>query len=468
MTAPDAAPVAPGTAPTAPGRRRLTVLVAALTAVVVVVVAAVLVLTRGSGTAAADPVAATVPVALSAGHVPDGTTIGVLVTLGTDEAEGAGWNQAAQGAAVAAHRFTLGGTSVALATEDDRGTADGARAAVQRLAGRGVAGIVVATAGSHVEGALEAAAAAGVPLVLPYAPAGSADGAWSTAPDDAHVAAALTDALDEAARPLLVDAGGAPAGVPVPDTLTLRPGDDVAALAEEVARRTGGAATSAGAAASADAQPDDGAAPSPTPVADPNDAVLVSGPPTQQAAVVQTLQAAGVAVPVVLTPEATSPAFAAALRERGGAVSSDLVTVGAAWDDAVALRTDATGRAMSAFLGGVRVLAEDAQATNLTADQPFAAVAGAADSRSHDAVVALVRAVSAARDDDPARVAEALGTLTLSAADGIAGPELDLTRPAALTGDVAPLHASAQELGLRPRPADGAARLTWFAAPETP
>ncbi len=55
---------------------------------------------------------------------------------------------------------------------------------------------------------------------------------------------------------------------------------------------------------------------------------------------------------------------------------------------------------MSAFPGGVRVLADDADAKNLTGDRSFASVAPVADARSHDAVVALVTAVGSARSTD--------------------------------------------------------------------
>ncbi|WP_179950969.1 ABC transporter substrate-binding protein [Xylanimonas oleitrophica] len=437
-----------------PGPRRLVLLAAAGAVVLAALVTGVLLLVRG-GSSASDAAAATVPVALTAPGAPAGTTIGVVVTLGSDESQGAGWNRAAQGAAVAAHRFGLGGTDVTLLTLDDQGTVEGGRAAVQRLVDRGASGVVLATSGDHVQGALEASAAAGVPVVMPYAD-GEAAGAdvWSTAPDEEQVAEALADALGGAERPLLVDAGGSvPAALPTAGSLAFRPGDDVTSLGQEVARLTG----------AAPAAPEDqtqGEAGGAT-----FDAVVVAGPPTQQAVVVQALQAADVTARVVLTPEATSPAFAGALQERGGAVSSELVTVGADWDDAVALRQDAAGRAMSAFLGAVRLLAEEPAATNLTEDVPFAEVAGAADSRSHDAVVALVRAVAAAESTDPGKVADALGGLRLSARDGVAGPALDLTRRAVLDGEVRPLHASAQDLGLRPAAQDGTVRTVWFPAP---
>lgn len=428
-------------------------------AVVVVAVAAVIALSvflfRPADAAIGDPVEASVPVALSAANVPADTRLGVVVTLGSGD--GASWKDAAQGAAVAAHRFSLSGTPIALSTADDRGTPEGARNAVEKLIAQGVAGIIVATDGPQVDGALEAAAKAGVPVLLPYYSGKiDADAAtWRTAPTAAQLSKALNSALAGSKRPLLIDAGGgAPGSVDVAASVSFKPGNDPEAMAADVARRTGVAEP-----AKADGTP--GRAP----VADPADAVLLSGTPTQQATVVHALQSANVTVPIVLTPAATSPAFAAGLAQAGGTVSGRLSTVGADAGDAAALRPDASGRAMSGFLAGLRVLAQDKNAKNLTGDMAFSEVAHAADSRSHDAVVALVRAVSAAGSMEPAQVAQALGTLKQGPADGIAGPALDFTAPDAMDGEPAVLHFSPQDLGLRPQLSGDPAPASWFARP---
>ena len=443
-----------GAGATPPARRRVALVVGAGLVAAAVVAAVAVVVVRGTGSAEADPVAATVPVALSA-RVPDGTALGVVVTLG--EGEGSEWAGAAQGARVAQERFALGGADVSLVTEDDGGTEDGARAAVEALVDQGVAGIVVASSGGHVAGALDAAAASGVPVLLPYADlpadaAAAAGSAWSLAPDADGAAAAMSAALDGTTRPLVLDAGGGvPDGVPVGDVLTVEAQADPAALETELVRRAGLA------------PPAEEGEEAPVPVEAPIDAVLVSGPPARQAALVEVLQAADLPVPVVLTPGATSPAFSAALAEAGGSASGGFVTVGTETDDAVALRSDAAGRSMSAFLAGVRVAATDGDVQNLTDDQPFSAVAQEADSRGHDAVVALVRAVAEAGSTAPAEVATALEGLTPGAAQGIAGPALDFGSDHAATTGAVVLHASPQSLGLRPAGAEGAGRLTWFA-----
>ncbi|MFJ5146238.1 hypothetical protein [Curtobacterium sp. NPDC088465] len=447
-------------------KRRRTAIIVAVAVLVVAAVVTALLAVRVSASTPAEAVSATAPVPISVSHVPDGTKIGVVVTLG--DGEGAQWDDAAQGALVAQRRLELGGTDVQLVTKNDGGSTDGARKAVEALAADGVSGIVVATSGDHVRGAFAAAADAGIPVVAPYA--AGADDAWSTAPSTESVATALQDALGDAASPLLVDlGGGAPSGVRFAHVVDATSAPDLGALATTVAQRTGAAAGSTDATtaddqaaaeqAGAEQGGDEQAAPD-------SDAVVVSGPAGRQGALVAALQEANVTAPVVLTPEATSPAFAAALAQAGGSLSGAFRTVGVETDDARALSSDAEGRAMSAFLGGVRVLADDADAKNLTGDRSFASVATVADARSHDAVVALVTAVGTARSTDAAAVSDALARLDLGAGDGLAGPALDFGSRQALGDPAGVLAASAQDLGLRPAAAtedDGATpALVWF------
>ncbi|PYY34747.1 ABC transporter substrate-binding protein [Curtobacterium sp. MCBD17_030] len=435
------------------GGPRQPLVVVALAVLVIAVVLAVVVFVIDRNTPAAEAVPATVPVPIRVAHVPDGTKIGVVVTLG--DGEGSEWDEAAQGALVAAKRLTLGGTDVELVTRNDGGSASGAKRAVEQLVDSGVAGIVVASSGAHVSGALDAASDAGVPVVLPYADGG--EGSWSTAPSRASVSAAMQRAIRGADSPLLVDlGGGAPSGIRFAHVMDADDAADDAALATTVARRTGAAPmTTATSDATADTTDTEATKPD-------SDAVVVSGPAARQGAFVAALQSADVTVPVVLTPDATSPAFGTALAAANGSLSGTFVSTGVATDDARALTSDAQGRSMSAFLGGVRVLSDDAEAQNLTADQPFSAVAWAADSRSHDAVVALVRAVGAARSDEPSAVADALSTLRLDASDGLAGPALDFRQQQALRADATVLAASSQTLGLRPATTEQTASLVWF------
>jgi len=441
----------------------ITLTVAGVVAVLVAVVAVSVTLNRPQAAPRPDPVAATVPVALTAGGLPKDFSVGVVLTLGQSGEPGSEYSRAAQGARVAAQRFALGGAGVALAAGNDRGTEDGARAAVRKLAEQGVSGIVIASTGPQAQAAAHTAQELGLPAILPYAePSEASETTWTTGPSAASVEAALQSALEGKDRVLLVNDGGRiPSSVQVGKTLNLGAFEDLTALAQEAAAQTGVQNAvqlrSPAGDASTDARP--------TRVANPADAVVVSAAtPQRLARLVQALQARDVSVPLVLPDGAGSPVFASTLADLDGTASGQLVSVAPADGDATALQQDAQGRGMSAFLSAVRLAAGDPDVTNLTGDAPFADDAWAADSRSHDAIVALVRAAAAAGSGEPSDVGATLRTLAVGPGEGVAGPALDFSRPAALNAEAIPVYASPQDLGLRPADGD-APRLVWVPAP---
>lgn len=388
-----------------------------------------------------------ISVELSPDGLPDDVTIGVVVSLSSASGEGSQWREAAEGAQVAAYRYGLGETGVSLAAEDDRGTRQGAVSAVEKLVDQGVTGIVLATAGEHVGGALAAASAAGVPVLLPYS--GAVDqlpvGAWTTGPRPEQAGAALVSAMEVsgASSPAFVDAGGGrPAGLDAAGGEVFRPGDDADRLAATLARRAQGAQSI--------------------------DSVVVTGPAESQALVVQALQEKNLDVPLFLSGDALSPAFPTALAEAGGSLSGQITSVGIDNSDVVALDPGQPGAAVSAFLAGVRATAQDGKTTDFFDGQPFGTVAAAADPRSHDAVVALVTAAAEAGSAEPAEVMATLESLQVDRNDGLAGPGLDFGDAEALPEDaVVPLQATTQDPGLRPVDADAAPRLLWFALPRS-
>ena len=368
-------------------------------------------------------------------------TIGVEVTLTGAPGEGAEWRDAAQGAVVAARRFALGGTKVTLVAVNDRGTSDGATAAVKKMAGRDVAAIVVATSGDHVAAGLTEAAADAIPVLMPYdlGAGGAAGQVWSTGPGrqatDSRLVAAMADRRLDA--PLVVDAGGgAVTGLTPREELPYAAGADAAALAAGIARRQRQLDTAV-------------------------DSIVVSGAPELQATVVAALQGTNVDVPILLTAQALSPAFPAALATAGGSLNGQLFSVGLDDGDATALEPTEAGRALAAYFSGLQLAAGDPATKDLFSDRPFAEVAAAADVSSHDAIVAVVRAAAVAKSTEPAEVAAALPGLQLGTADGIAGPPLDFASTAAVADDaVVPLASTAVSPGVRP--ASDAPALYWF------
>jgi len=445
-----------------PRRRLLTLLLSGLAVIIAAAVAVAVTLNRPEEAPRPDPVAATVPVALDAGDLPRDFSIGVVLTYGQSGEPGSEYNRAAQGAVVAAHRFSQGGSPVALAARNDRGTEEGAQEAVRALAGQGVSGLVIASTGPQARAAAQAAEELGLPVILPYAePESPAPSTWTTKPTAASVRSAFEGALDGRSRILLVsDGGSAPPSNRISQELSLGSFEDAMALAQEAAILTGDQLRPA----AGDGTPDTEA----SRVAEAADTVIVSAAtPQRLARLVHALQSRDVSVPLLLPEEAASPHFAAALDELDGTVSGQLISVAAPGGDSAALMQDAPGRGMSAFLSAVRLAAGDPDVRNLTADGTFTADAWAADSSSHDAVIALVRAAAFAESGDPEKVATALAGMSFGAGEGLAGPPLDFSRTAAMTSEPVPVFASSQDLGLRP--ADGnAPRLIWIPAPQDP
>lgn len=399
----------------------------------------------GSEEARGTP-ASPAPVALEADRAPKGLEIGVVVSLTSAPGEGSDWSEAAEGAEVAAYRYGLAGRDVEIRPVDDKGTAKGAQNAVRQLVDDGAAGIVLATAGDHVRAAADAAAEAGVPVLLPYETdaAGLPDGAWLTGPDRAQVVSALARALAAGGlgRPAVVDAGGGTLkGIDATATYRFRSNGDAARLARVIARQASSRARI--------------------------DAIVVSGPAARQASVVQGLQGESVQVPVLLTPEALSPVFPATLVELDGSLSGSLTTVGPDAGDVAAMTPGDDGQALSAYFAALRAAAGDSKEQDFFDGQPFAGVSAAADTRSHDAVVALVTAAATADSSEPADVTKALKGLTVTHADGLAGPDLHFDGAAATLADddVHTLQASTQDPGLRPAGAAAVPRLFWFSAP---
>ena len=445
-----------------PRSRLMTLVFAGVAVVVAAAIALAVTLNRPMEAPRPDPVAATVPVALNAEGLPKDFSIGVVLTLGQSGEPGSEYNRAAQGAVVAAQRFAQGGSAVALSAQNDRGTEDGARAAVLALAEQGASGVVVATTGPQARAAAKTAEELGLPAILPYAEASDpAQATWTTGPSGPSVEAALRTALIGKTRVLLVgDGGRIPTSVGISQTLNLDGFDEVMDLAQEAAIRTGDQLRPPARDAPAGAES--------TKVAEPADAVVVTAAtPQRLARLVQALQSRDVSVPVLIPDGATAPAFSSTLSELDGAASGQLVSVDPAGGDATALQQDAQGRGMSAFLSAVRLASGDPEIKNLTDDAPFSADAWAADSRSHDAVVALVRAAALAGSGDPSKVGAALRTMSFGPGEGLAGPALDFSRSAALTAEATPVYASPQDLGLRP-PDENAPRLVWVPAPANP
>ncbi|MEO7016140.1 MAG: hypothetical protein ABI130_10800 [Leifsonia sp.] len=415
-------------------------------AAVPLLAAAALAISGCSGPAEANTTSAPAtpfPVALQLSTVPKGLEVGVVLSLTSPVGEGSEWEQAAEGAQVAAWQLRKGGTAVTLKVIDDKGTTDGAVAAVNDLAKQHVSAIVFATSGPHLDQALTAASQARIPALLPYGwrqRALPAD-AWSTGPGADAVQATTRNVLTrlKAQHPVTINVGSATPDADAANTITVAPGANTGDLTAALKSRLDAANA---------------------------DAVVIDGDASQQALVVAAIQGTGLNLPIVFSPDAVSPAFPAALSTAAASLTGNYWTVGAPDSDGTALVANTDGQAVSAFLAAVRLAAADSKFTNLTGDQPFSTAAASADIGSHDALLAIVAAASMAGSSASADIITALGGLTLTHKNGLAGPTLDFAHAQALGGkSVVPLQASTQNAGLRPASASPAPTLDWFAAP---
>lgn len=378
----------------------------------------------------------------------DEITLGVVVTLGSEPGEGEEWKEAAEGARVAAYRYSRGEVAVTLDVRNDTGSSDGAVSVVRGLVDDGVAGIVMATAGAHMDDALRVAQRAQVPVVLPFdaVPGAVADGGgvYSLAPSDQVAGETLASVLASRGLelPYVIDVGGGvPEGLEDYAERRVSPADDPAPLLRLVRQSV---------------------------TRDGVDAVLLSGPPESQATLLVALQGTTIDLPVLLTPDALSPAFSATLTEAEAPLSGDLTTVGADNGDLGAMTAGPRGDALAAFFAALRAAVDDDAVTTFFDERPFLEVAEDVDTRAHDAVVILVEAARAADSTDPDAVLQAMQGLRLGDGAGLAGPAVDLGSPQVVPPSaVVPLQSTIDDPGLRPVDPDSPPRLHWFAVPDT-
>jgi branched-chain amino acid transport system substrate-binding protein len=373
-------------------------------------------------------------------------TVGVVVSGTSPRGEGAEQLGPAAGARVAEFRANLGKDApvVRLAVADDRGTADGAAAAVRALQGQGVAGIVYASDGRHLAAGLTAAAQADLPVLLPYLTAPLPAGAttsFRTGPSGRQVAESLRALLRSRSlsAPFLLTGEGVS-----PDLLSLAgpgrtgrlaAGPTLLAAAEQAA-----GSLSAGR----------------------SDAVVLAASAASQAEAVAALQEYDASTTVVLSPTALSPIFSARLANLGEAGAA--TTAGQYFTAGTAATDSSTSAAVAGWLAALRLAASDGVTKALVGDGLFGdGPAGVADARSHDAVLALVAAAAKAGSASPERVLAALRTTPVDAEVGLAGPPLAFEDAEAVAdADVVVLQATRRDAGQR-GDVEGLPAITWFA-----
>jgi branched-chain amino acid transport system substrate-binding protein len=399
----------------------------------------------GGSHTASYPAVTPPPVPLSVGTgLAHALTIGLVVSGSSAPGQGSDDLGLAAGARVAAYRLDLEKAgAVRLEVVDDHGTSAGSAAAVRQLLADQVAGIVYASEGSHLNVGVALAQAAHTAVLLPYATsAPTGDDVWLTGPAQDQDVAELSVMLSTRSltTPLVLSTspvGGL--GQMAPDARSAALTDS-STLTAQVAADITTVGKSGG-----------------------PDSVVVWGPAQAEADAVAALQQAGTTVPVLLGPSALSPVFAQTLTTLGAqgaaTTSGQYLTAGLAATD------NSTAASVSTFLQAVRLAASDSAVDALVSTATFSTDgAGTADSRAHDAVLALADAAATARSVAPAAVENALAGLTVPTSVGLAGPALNFTGQEAVPATaVVGLQATAQSSGQRAGIAQTVPALSWFA-----
>lgn len=386
----------------------------------------------GSTQHAAAP-APRIPITLADATAPTAPIkVGIIYTptVGSEGSDEAG---PAEGAVVAAYRLAQGGTKVSLDAVSDHGTAAGARQAEQQLVSDGVVGILDLSNGPHIAAGLQFANADHVPVLVPYddgsdVPAGL-DDVWLTGPTMSQQVDVINAAAASAGTLAVVSAKRLPSGLSslLPDARRYVVGPD-----SKIPAAVGNA-----------------------------DAVVVWGDALSTAGLVERLEQSDVKGQVLLSESAATPTFADTLQQASqqGDATTDVVLTSAG----EAASDFQSTTAMEGFLHGLRAAAVDPSVKALDGVSTFGSTgAASADTRSYDALVALVNA-AARGGDSAAGVLKSLPSLKLGAADGLAGPALDFADHDALASSgVAMLESTTQQTGLRP----STPAISWFILPK--
>lgn len=384
-----------------------------------------------------NAVAVSVPLELTTSSSIDGLKIGLIITIGDTSAEGSQWNKAAAGAQVAIERFNRSGRNITLITHDDQGTAEGTANAVKALKNQEVSGIIIASSGPHLAEGITAAQEADIPVILPYQE--STGDAWSLAPATTQITEHATKYTKHSARTYLIQQEGRSTPYTAHETHTYTPGTDphefLAPIAEYVKRDEHKNNTYS---------------------------LIIDADAYVLSTLTRAIQENGIHANILLSYDATSPALSVALTNNGPSTGPALnaTTIGHNIDDAVALQPDPAGRSMSAYLQMINVMnAENIPATY--GDQPFTELANSADARTHDSVIAIVKAAEQAKSKKPTDITAALKTLELTPSDGITAPSYNFTQQQAANYPPALLHPSTGNLNLRTNTTHQ--RIIWFA-----
>ena len=345
-------------------------------------------------------------VELTVKDTPATMTVGVVVSYTEDPTQGRGWDLNAEGATVANWRLTQGGSHVRVVTVSDQGSDEGAREAISSLAKSHVAGVIAATSGTHTAALADAAHAAGLPIVFPYAqaPTSPKSGTWYGQPSEYQWFHSLSGQMTKRGCHTVVSLGRH---------------HHVAALTTKSMDLAQG--TPADAAVRAATKSVSGAC------------LLIDSNADDMGALVAQIRLAGIDIPIFVGPEAAQSRFVNAL-EAKHVTPTAIYSLGFASPAVEAAETSNSSGQAAAFMAAVSTMTTDANVPSLQEGTNFAQRASGVDAPANDAFLGIVHAAAKEHSDDPHDIADALKGVSVDAADGaLAGGGADFATTQYLT-----------------------------------
>lgn len=333
-------------------------------------------------------------------QIPADLSVGVVVSYTEDAFEGRGWDLAGEGARVAAWRLDQGGKEVKLPVVSDQGSAEGSVKAIEDLKSQGVTAALALTSGTHAEALAEAAAEANLPIIFPYqVPKTKSDAtAWYAMPTEqelnqlvsGHIAGLGCEnpVVFEGAKTQFEGLEGTKISVGADGVE--KPLEDLVKVLED---------------------------------SDVKNCIVLDTDPVVSAHLVQGIHGLNLNLATIGGPALVNPLFAQTLGDNAE-VLKNVYAVGAPSAIGVSMTPGSEGARAAVFERAVSIMAQDPELASVTADEFFQERAGFADTVSHDALLALVKAVAIADSDDAADISEAMGAVTIEENDGFASEQL--------------------------------------------
>lgn len=338
-------------------------------------------------------------VELSSEGLTSGAKIGVVVSYTEDYDNGAGWALNGEGANVARWRVAQGGTKADLVVVSDKGSAEGAKQAIDNLSEQKVSAIIALTSGPHVDELANDASNAGIPIVFPYAsaPDNPVKNTWYFMPNSADKIKAIEASLGTVGcEKVFAVESSSLKGELVTNAFwkaVLEPGKEqqlIGQLITELPKYGHGC-------------------------------VALNANPKAAANFLIMMRSSGLEQPVFLNEEATNAEFDKALGTNINLVGNTY-SFGVPSVSVRAFSSEKDGDNAGAMMQAMELMRTDSSVKTLTGEGKFTETVNYADCASHDALIAIIDAVAKSKNN-PAAVQSELAKVGTDMKRGVAcGP----------------------------------------------